>query len=50
MDKSVSVFNPFSGKRQACMIGHASTVTDVVVNDKDRQIISLGMVCLLSCV
>lgn len=43
-DKSVCVFNPFSGKRQAVMTGHAATVTDVAVNDGDRQIISLSAV------
>jgi WD40 repeat protein len=43
-DKSVCVFNPFSGKRQACMTGHAATITDIVLNDNDRQIISLSMV------
>ena len=43
-DKAVCVWNPFSGKRQAALTGHAATVTDVVVNDGDRQIISLGAV------
>jgi WD40 repeat protein len=45
-DKNVCVFNPFSGTRQAVMQGHTATVTHVVVNDDDHQIISLGMVCI----
>ena len=53
-DKSLCVFNPFSGNRQAAMSGHQATVTHVGVNDADHQVISLSMVChsteaLLAC-
>lgn len=44
-DKSLCIFNPFSGNRQAVMAGHQATVTHVGVNDADHQIISLSMVC-----
>ena len=54
-DKSVCLFNPFSGKKQATLEGHRAGVCDVMMNDKDHQIISVGMVspephsqCLLS--
>ena len=48
-DKTVCLFNPFSGKKQATLEGHRAGVSDVMVNDKDHQIISvegLGKVCM----
>lgn len=50
-DKTVCLFNPFSGKKQATLEGHRAGVSDVMVNDKDHQIISvegLGKVCRLA--
>lgn len=46
IDKTIGVFNPFSGKRQATITGHTAPVSHVLLNDQDRQIISLGAVCL----
>lgn len=43
-DKTVCIFNPFSGKKQATLEGHAATISDVLVNDADHQIISLSLV------
>jgi WD40 repeat protein len=40
-DKTVCLFNPFSGKKQATLEGHRAGVSDVMVNDKDHQIISV---------
>lgn len=44
-DKAVCLFNPFSGKKQAMLEGHTATISDVIVNDADHQIISLSLVC-----
>eukprot|EP00892_Ulva_mutabilis_P006535 jgi/Ulvmu1/4253/UM193_0001.1 len=42
-DKTVCLFNPFSGKKQAALEGHSATISDVLVNDSDHQIISLSL-------
>lgn len=47
-DKTVCLFNPFSGKKQAALEGHSATISDVLVNDADHQIISLSLVHFLS--
>jgi WD40 repeat protein len=41
-NKHVSLLNPFTGKRQACLSGHTATVSHVIVNDNEQQIISLS--------
>lgn len=36
------LWNPFSQKPLAQLLGHSSSVQQVMVNDRDNQIISLG--------
>jgi WD40 repeat protein len=41
-DRKIILWNPFSQRPLAQLTGHATSVQQVLVNDKDNQIISLG--------
>eukprot|EP00798_Chlamydomonas_sp_ICE-L_P018383 gene18383-24853_t len=41
-DRRIILWNPFSQKPLATLLGHAGSVMKVVVNDRDNHIISLG--------
>ncbi|MEW5310065.1 MAG: hypothetical protein WDW38_001897 [Sanguina aurantia] len=41
-DRRIMLWNPFSQKPLAILTGHTTSVTDVIVNDRDNQIISLA--------
>ena len=38
MDRHAILWNPFSAKTLATLQGHATSILDIVVNDKDSQV------------